>query len=206
MACGPVNFQGRTLDVPCLGGWLGSSCTWDDYSAVRRTLLAENNALVRSLNAFNKVVGTKTNAKRWSKAGIGYKGQVTPAGIITWDTATSAAYELQEDAYELLGKYPDSYVATVFDWDLEALQGPVVSMMHMAMRTHSATCDVDDALVAAGVIVPQKPEAPPPEKTLAQELLDFSLTAAKGVATFVGLGLLGLAGYNYFTAKKGNRW
>jgi len=207
VACKPVNFGGRTEMEPCLG-WLG--CDYEDYSSVRRVLAIETNALIRALNAFNAIVGTKTNAERWSKPGLGYKNQPTPPGIVTWDGPTNAAWYLEGDATARLTEYPDS----LWDYSVAGLHlsgsAPIVSMLKTAMAVRAATCDVEDALVAAGQLVPQQ-EAPPPEaKSIAREALDFARdlgeSAGKGLALLAGGTVLAILGYNYATRKGKNRW
>lgn len=197
MACGPVNFGGRTVAQPC-PGWLG--CTSEDYAAVRQALALEHNALVRSLNAFNAVIGDKTTAARWSLPGKGYQGQVTPAGIITWDTPTNAAYAVYQESLAALEKYGESVFLPFQS------EGPISTLLQLAMSTHAATCDVDEALLDAGVVLPQKPEQPQPEKTVAREALDFIRESATSLGVFVAATIVAIFGYNYVTRKGKNRW
>jgi hypothetical protein len=206
MACDAVNFGGRTEQDPCPGNWgnvgLGF-CSNDDYVAVRRTLILEHNALVRAIKAFNLLVGTKTTAARWGKPGSGYQGQTIPAGIITWDGSTNAAYYTYEESLALLD-------ANQAEWVIVTNEGDILAMLKMAMKCHAATCDMEDALVAAGASVPQKPEAPPEDKSIAREILDFTRdavgSAGKGLALLAGGTVLAILGYNYATQRKANRW
>lgn len=202
-ACGPVDFGGRTPATPCLG-WLG--CAYEDYNTVRRALLLEHNALVRSLNAFNKIVGDKTASPRWAMPGKGYKNQTTPPGIITWDGPTTAAWDLSSESEELLAEYPDG----LWSYSVAGLhlsgEGPIAAMLKLAMAVHAATCDVNDALAAAGQQLPQQAEAPPPEQTIAQQFLDFGKELGAGLGVLAVGTIAVIFGYNYVTKKKGNRW
>ncbi len=198
MGCGPVDFQGRTPAAPC-PGWLG--CTDEDYRSVRQSLTLEHNALVRALNAFNGVIGTKTNAARWSKPGVGYQGQATPAGVITWDTTTNAAFAVYEETLAALEKYPEKDLMLPFQ-----SMGPISGMLQLAMAAHAAACDVDQALTDAGAVVPQKPEVPQGEKSLAREALDFLRESASSLGYFAAGTVIVILGYNYVTKKNRNRW
>lgn len=173
MPCTPLNFGGRTLLAPCLN-WLGD-CTIDDWGAVREVLLLEHNALVRSLNQWNKLVGE---------------------GKATWAPIPTHAWEVYEESTATLAKF-DNWITEIF-----AMQAAIVTLMQQAMTVHAATCDLDDALTAIGQPVPSKPEKPVEPKTMAQEITDFAKETATGVGILVVLGLATWAGINYLNKDK----
>ena len=168
MACSPLNFGGRTLETPCLD-WLGD-CKLDDWNAVREVLLLEHNALVRSLNQWNKLVGE---------------------GVATWTPLPTHAWEVYEESGATLEKYT-YWLANIF-----STSAPVLAMMQQAMAVHAAACDLDDALANIGQPVPTKPEKPDKPKTLAQEFVDFAKDTTKGVGMLAVVALATWAGVNY---------
>lgn len=176
-ACAPLDLQNRTPSSPCVGWW----CTLEDFRSVRALLVLEHNALVRGLNAFNRLVAAGTVKK--------------------WTPLPTAAWEVYEESWRLLQAYPADYASGWFDTDIYMLETPIVAMIQMATRVHSALCDVNNELEAAGQDIPSQPTQPEEEKGTVEEAIDFAKATGRGVVKIVALGVFGVLGYAFLTRK-----
>lgn len=172
--CEALKLGGRTPADPC-PSWLGDNCTVDDWGVVRGLLLLEHNALVRSLNQWNVLVGE---------------------GKAKWSPIPTAAWAVYEESSKTLEDY-STWLTNIF-----AMTAGVSNMMTMAMSVHAATCDLDGDLLALGEPVPQKPIPPAEPLSIAQEFTNFAKEATKGLGLLIVLGLATWAGVNYMRSSR----
>ena len=189
--CEPLNLDGRTPENPCkvwlLPGWPDDwRCNWNDFTTVRELLNLEHNALVRNLNRWNKLV---------------------KEGKVKWTPIPTTSWALYEESYALLEKYPDSLAKFMVSPGMNLVTA-VTSFISMAMKVHSAVCDMDKELEAIGEPLPQKPTKPEPgpeKKGLIVEAIDFAREVGQGILTLAVVGVVGFLGYTVINQRLESR-
>lgn len=186
--CDQLNLDGRTPENPCkvnlLPGWPDDwKCSWTDYTTVRELLVLEHNAIVRDLNRWNKLVAE---------------------GKAKWTPIPSLAWDVYEESRALIDKYPDSLANFIFSPGMN-VPTAVVSFIQMAMKVHSAVCDLDKEFEAIGEPLPTKPTKPTPSpegKGIVAEAIDFAREVGRGLVTLAVVGVVGILGYTLISRRQ----
>lgn len=182
VVCTPVDLGGgATLEQPCTGpfGW----CVDADYYRARRVLAIERSKELALLNQWTRLAN---------------------AGKITWNAATTNAWNIDDQAEKMLERYPEngwSLLLSKFKDPTWGFAEMIGELSRMASEVHAAACTLATELAKIGEAIPELPIPPAPPKgptdmvkEAAKNLQDAAQSTADAAASAVTALLYGLGG------------